>query len=39
MPAFFLLCPNGGNGSINPFKMNNLPMLEASAKMLTANKG
>ena len=39
MPAFFLPRSSGADAEINPFKMNNLPMLKASAKMLTANEG
>ena len=37
--GFFLSSSHGGNASINPFKMNNLPTPEGSAKMLSANKG
>ena len=39
MPAFFLPRSSGVDAEINPFKMNNLPMLKASAKILTANEG
>jgi len=39
MPAFFLPRSSGADVDINPFKMNNLPMLKASAKMLSANEG
>ena len=39
MPAFFLPSLHGGDASINPFKMNNLPTPEGSAKMPTVNKG
>ena len=38
MPAFFFAVKNGGDAAINPFKMNNLPTLWASAKMASANE-